>query len=137
VPAITATLIQASCTATGSTVSGTSTFTGATLGTTAIAINPSANTKLINVPGVAVVTLNEQITNGGALTVNALHVVVGPNGSIADIIVGSATCGPNTPVAVGDAFSFQALPVVLGGLALIVLIGFGIRTGIRRLGSAS
>ena len=41
------------------------------------------------------------------------------------------------PKAVGDAFSFHALPIVFGGLALIVLIGFGIRTGIRRLGSAA
>jgi hypothetical protein len=136
--AITAAVVQADCSANGTTVTGSSTLTTATLGTAAIAVNPAPNDVLLNLPNIAVLTLNEQIVhNDGSLTVNALHLVLGPNGSLGDIIIGSATCGPNTPVAGVAAFSFQDLPLILGALALIVVIGFGIRTGIRRLGSAA
>jgi hypothetical protein len=142
-PAITATLISASCsdTAPGA-PTGSSTFTNATIGGTAIVdITPSANTKLINIPGLLVVTLNEQTTSNGTLTVNAVHVELGPisggRGTLADVIIGQATCGPNVPVASVSAFSFQDLPIVLGALALLVVIGFGIRAGVRRLGSAA
>jgi hypothetical protein len=141
-PAVGATLISADCTADGSTLTGQSTFTNASIGGNAVVdIHPAANTKLINLTGVLVVTLNEQTTNSGMITVNAVHVQLGPiingQGSLADVIIGQATCGPNTPVASVAAFSFQDLPLILGGLALIVVIGLGIRTGIRRLGSAA
>lgn len=135
-PAITATLISASCTAHGAgDVSGTSTFTAAKLGANAIAVHPAANTKLINLPNLLVVTVNEQTRsqNGTVLTVNALHIRVGPNGSLGDIVIGNAVCGPNVASAVGDAFSFQNLPLILGGLGLLVAAGMGLRTGTRRL----
>ncbi|MDP9091562.1 MAG: choice-of-anchor P family protein [Actinomycetota bacterium] len=139
VAAITADAVQATCsdTAPGA-PTGSTTLTNAKLGgNTVLDVSPAANTKLINLPPLAVVTLNEQFTNAGMLTVNAIHIVLGPvvngQGSLGDIIIGHVTCGPNAPSAVGDAFSFQNLPVILGGLAVIVLVGFGIRTGIRRL----
>jgi hypothetical protein len=71
----------------------------------------------------------------GTYTVSGLHVALLGTLLVADLA--KVTVGPNVPQAVGDAFSFQALPVVVGALALMVFIGFGIRTGIRRLGSAA
>ncbi|MDT4981311.1 MAG: hypothetical protein QOG07_3190, partial [Pseudonocardiales bacterium] len=33
----------------------------------------------------------------------------------------------------GDAFSFQNLPIILGGIAVLAMIGMAVRTGTRRL----
>jgi hypothetical protein len=140
-PAVSATLIQADCTANGTTLTGSSTFTNASIGGQSVVdIHPAPNTHLINLGPLLTVTLNEQTTDNGTLTVNALHITllgVAGGSSVADVIIGQATCGPNAAVLPVAAFSFQDMPLILGGLALIVVIGFGIRTGIRRLGSAA
>jgi hypothetical protein len=135
---ITADAIEANCSATGD-APPTGGTTVANLRVLGIAVNVPVNGSPIDVsiPGVASVIVNEKVTNpDGSLTVNALHVSL-LGGKVADVIVGSATCGPNVPVADVSAFSFQDLPVVLGGIALILVIGFGIRTGVRRLRSAA
>jgi len=100
-------------------------------------LHPAANTKLLNLTGLAVVTLNEQITHpDGSLTVNAVHVQLGPivNGvaTLGDVVLGSATCGPNAVTAPVDAFSFGSTPIVLIAIAIVVAAGFAVRTGIRR-----
>lgn len=133
--ALTADLVTASCTADGTTLTGSTSLVNAKLGTTTLSASPAPNTILVNdVLGVTV-TLNEQTTTNGALTVNAIHIhVVDPLlGTVTDVIIASATCGPNVPVAAVDAFSFQNLPLIVGGLGLVALIGFGLRTGTRRL----
>ncbi|PZS32660.1 MAG: hypothetical protein DLM58_09425 [Pseudonocardiales bacterium] len=133
--AITADLVTATCSADGTTNTGSTSLVNAKLGTTVLDVSPAANTVLLNVPGVLTVTLNEQTTTAGALTVNAIHIhfVLPVVGTVTDVIIGSATCGPNVPVAAVDAFSYQNLPIILGGLGVVVLIGFGLRTGTRRL----
>jgi hypothetical protein len=140
VPAISADAVDATCSDTAPNAPmGQTTLTNAKLGTTNVLdLHPAANTKLINLPPLAVVWLNQQTTNpDGSLTVNAIHVQVGAlvNGvaSVADVILGSATCGPNAVTAPVDAFLFASLPVVLAGLGAIVFVGFGVRTGVRRL----
>jgi hypothetical protein len=139
VSAISADAVDATCSDTAPDApTGQTTLTNAKLGTTNVLdLHPAANTKLINLPPLAVVTLNEQKTNAdGSLTVNAIHVQVGAlvNGvaSVADVILGSATCGPNAVTAPVDAFSFASLPIVLAGLGAVVFAGFGVRTGLRR-----
>ncbi|MFN2560512.1 MAG: choice-of-anchor P family protein [Jatrophihabitans sp.] len=136
--AIHANAVSATCTATGDTVSGSTTIANLAVGLNPVVNLTAATTQqVLVIPGVASVIIGEQITNptDGSLTVNALHITL-LNGNGADIIIGSVTCTP-TPVAGVAAFSFQDLPLILGALALIVVIGFGIRTGIRRLGSAA
>ncbi|MCW2647860.1 MAG: hypothetical protein QOF87_26 [Pseudonocardiales bacterium] len=138
-PAISATLISATCNgAAPDAPTGSSTFTNATIGGVAINSSPGANTNLLNLTNVVVITINEQTTGpAGVLTVNALHVAVGPIvngvGSLADVVIGHAACGPNAVVVPGDAFSFQNLPIILGGIAVLAMIGMAVRTGTRRL----
>ena len=139
-PALAAQAVVATCSATAPDApTGSTTLTAAQLGGNPLLdLTPAPNTKLLNLTGLAVVTLNEQIVNGdGSLTVNAIHVQLGPivNGTatIADAILSSVTCGPNAVTAPVDAFSFSTLPVVLAGLAAILFIAYGVRTGVRRL----
>lgn len=140
VPGISADAVDATCsdTAPGA-PTGQTTLTNAKLSTNAVLdLHPAANTKLINLPGVAVVTLNEQITSNGALTVNAIHIQLGPVnssnvGTLGDVILGSATCGPNAVTAPVDAFSFGSTPVIIVALALVIAAGFAVRTGMRRV----
>ena len=96
---IRATLVEATCTATRTGNSGASTLADAQLGSLGtVDANPAANTT-IDVPGVASITINEQIDNDdGSLTVNAIHIRL-LGGSLAsvgsgDVIISSATCGP-------------------------------------------
>lgn len=90
--------------------------------------NPAANGATINVPGIASVKLNEQITNAnGSLTVNALHVTLLPNAlgsSLADIVIGSVTCGPNAVAPGTPLFAGPALPAALAGAALVGGVAF-------------
>jgi len=76
-----------------------------------------------NVPPLANIVLNEQITNpDGSLTVNALHVTLlpaVPGPPLAEVIVGSVTCGPNIPTGIGDLFAGPALPVSAAGAVVI------------------
>jgi hypothetical protein len=90
-----------------------------------IAITPTtaANQGPINIPGLATVFLNEQVTNpDGSLTVNALHVQLLPGAlgtTGADVVVGSVTCGPNAQTGAGSLFAGPALPVSLAGAAAV------------------
>lgn len=68
----------------------------------------------------------------GTYSVTGLHIAV-LGGALATVDLAKVTVGPNVPNAVVDAFSFQNLPLILGGLALLVLIGFGLRAGARRV----
>ncbi|MGI8678201.1 MAG: hypothetical protein ACR2LX_05850 [Jatrophihabitans sp.] len=141
-PAVSADLISATCSDTApADPTGSSTFTNASVGGTAIVdVKPAPNTKLLNLGPLLVVTLNEQTLSNGVLTVNALHVQLGPilNGqaSLADVIIGQAVCGPNTAPLATPAFSFQDLWPVLGALAIVALIGYGSVAGVRRFRSA-
>lgn len=78
----------------------------------------------VTVPGIANIILNEQIVSGttnNILTVNALHITLLPFGGLgsplADIVIGSVTCGPNAAVAAVSLFAGPALPVALTAAA--------------------
>lgn len=77
----------------------------------------------INVPGVGTVFLNEQTPNpDGSLTVNALHITLLPNllgVELADIVIGSVTCGPNAVGPVVSIFAGPALPAAATGAAVV------------------
>ena len=120
---VSASAVSATCQATPEGATGSATIVdGRINGTQALDVTPGANT-VIQVPGVAKVTLNEQIQNpDGSLTVNALRVqLIG--GDAADIIVGSATCGPNSEAPPISAIPTAGLPIAGGLVALFVLGG--------------
>lgn len=119
--AISADAVQATCTDNGTAApTGATTLTNAKLGgNTVIDATPAANTSLVNVPGVATVILNEQSTTNGVLTVNAIHIRLA-NGTLGDVIIGQATCGPNTPV-LGTPIFTSTFFVGLGGVAVLLL----------------
>jgi hypothetical protein len=107
--------IYAECTATTAGETGRATLVDANiflLGTPlpiALATAPAPNQGL-TVPNIASVVLNEQINNpDGSLTVNALHITL-LGGNLADIIVGSVTCGPNAVTPPVSIFAGPALP---------------------------
>jgi hypothetical protein len=133
---ISAGVISSSCTA-----NSNSTFTEASdtasLAVTGVTIpaNPGPNTS-VGVPGVATLTLNEQVAGpvAGSVTVTALHIhmLTGE-----DIYIGSSTCGPynaSVPLASG-----RGLAVGLGtlGLAATGVAAVAVSRRRRRLASAS
>jgi hypothetical protein len=73
------------------------------------------------------------LANGsGVYAATGLHLaLLGSRGGFVDLA--KVTVGPNVPTAVGDAFSFQNLPIILGGLAVLILLGYGVRVGFRRV----
>lgn len=101
--AVGATVIKATCTATKGTATGGATFVGLTLAGQAVPLGPlgasTPNNVLLNLPGVAKIVLNEQTKSAGAITVNAVHVFLGPikagAGSLGDVILSHVSCGPN------------------------------------------
>lgn len=103
---ISATIFEATCRATQDGNTGGTRLVGLQSGplTDPIGASPSPNT-VINVPGIASVTINEQISNGdGSLTVNAIHIRLLGSIGTGDVIISSATCGPPglpTPLASG------------------------------------
>jgi hypothetical protein len=105
---ISITLLEATCVATQSGVTGNTRLVGAELGALGdVDASPPPNT-VIEVPGllpgttIVSITFNEQINNpDGSLTVNAVHIrlldgVLGSIGS-GDIIISQARCGPAAP----------------------------------------
>ncbi len=90
--------VTATCSAQrGASTLGTTTLSGATVGTTELPVSPAPNTK-IRYPEQAPtleLTLNEQSIVDGALTVNAMHAHA--LDGTGDLIIGSATCGPLEP----------------------------------------
>jgi hypothetical protein len=72
----------------------------------------------------------------GTYSVTGLHISL-LNNALATADLARVTVGPNVPTAPGAAFSFQDLPLILGGLALLIALGFGARIGVRRLQHAA
>jgi hypothetical protein len=113
-------LITSSCVANGDGVSGTATITNATLGNNPILNGPLTPNTTIDVLGLATVVLNEQIiTNtppsGGnpgstQITVNAAHVRIPANGSVADIILASTFCKAVGPDVLAPVTTTTAAP---------------------------
>ncbi|MDP9115793.1 MAG: hypothetical protein M3O28_00690 [Actinomycetota bacterium] len=68
----------------------------------------------------------------GVSSVTGLHLEL-LGGGLGHVDLAKVTVGPNVPNAVGDAFSFQNLPLILGGIALLLVVGFGLRAGTRRV----
>lgn len=137
--AISADAVSATCTATGTDFTGSATIANLKVGTNPV-VNATFTTQqnVLVIKNVARVIIGEHITNAdGSTTINALHIHLLGAANVGDIILGHVRCGPNAEVLPVAAFSFQDLPIILGGIALVVLIGFGIRTGVRRLGSAA
>lgn len=68
----------------------------------------------------------------GTYSVTGLHVaLLGGGGGFVDLA--HVTVGPNVPTAATDAFSFQNLPIIIGGLAVLFLLAYGVRVGSRRV----
>lgn len=68
----------------------------------------------------------------GDLSVSGLHVsLLDTSGAVADLAM--VTVGPNAPAAPTDAFSFANLPIIFGGIAALIALGFGVRFGARRV----
>ena len=123
---LSADVISATCTATPEGNTGSATLTHATLSSgQTLDVSPGPNTQ-ITVPNVAEIFLNEQTTNSdGSLTVNAVRIVVLP-GALdgndgAEIILGSATCGPNSAAVPINAIPTAGLPLAAGIVAAFVL----------------
>lgn len=124
---LTAKTITASCDATPSGETGSATIVdGVVSGVPVLTTNPSPNTT-ISVPGVATVVLNQQVHNSdGSLTVNAVHITVLPtvNGG-ADVVLASATCGPNAAAPPIPTFPGEGLPLAGGIVVLAGMAGAG------------
>lgn len=129
---VSATLIKATCTATQSGETGSTTLTNATLGSLgALAVNPAPNTTIaISLPvvgHVATLILNEQIHNAdGSLTVNAFHLHLLGGGGVGslgsgDVIISSATCGPaGLPIPIASGLGLWIGLGLLGVIAVPV-----------------
>jgi hypothetical protein len=125
---VSAKLVEATCTATQSGVTGSSKLVDVKLGKPGSGLgdvdaSPAPNTK-VDVPNILSITFNEQIENGdGSLTVNAIHVrLLGGNLSsigTGDVIISSARCGPaGLPVPLASGLG---LWIGLGALGLATL----------------
>ncbi|MFI7676589.1 choice-of-anchor P family protein [Actinophytocola sp. NPDC049390] len=89
---LSASIVEAECVAGPSGVSGTSAIADLTVLGQKIDVTVPGE---IDVLGIAKVRINEQIRKGGALTVNAVHVIIGgPVGNVtsADIVLSQAKC---------------------------------------------
>jgi hypothetical protein len=131
--AISATAISATCTDNAPSVpTGSTTVANLKVGTNSVlnvTLSSSDAPISLNIPNVASVVVNEHSFSGGVLTINALHITL-LGARAADIIIGHVTCGPNA--AAVPAFSFGDTPIILGGIAVLLALVFGIRAGIRR-----
>jgi hypothetical protein len=95
-------LIQSQCVANGDGATGTANISNAHLGTSQLLNGPLAPNTTIDVLGLATVTLNEQIVvntppSGSSpgstqITVNAAHVRIPADASVADIVLASTFC---------------------------------------------
>lgn len=131
-PGISASAVDASCNdAAPAAPTGSTSLANAHLGANqVIDLSPAPNDVLLNLPGLVKLTLNEQTLSGGVLTVNAIHLQLGTNGSLGDLVIAHVTCGPNAPQT--PAFNFGETPIILGGIAVLLALVFGIRAGLRR-----
>jgi len=69
---------------------------------------------------------------GGDPSVSGLHISL-LRDSLAVADLAKVTVGPNAPTGEVDAFSFQNLPVIFGGIAMLIALGYGVRFGVRRV----
>lgn len=115
--------IFAECSATTTTRTGKATVVNARINLLGLALPISLNVsgapnQGLSVPGIASVLLNEQVNNpDGSLTVNALHItLLGTTGNaLAEVIIGSATCGPNAVTPPISLIGGPALPAAAAG----------------------
>jgi hypothetical protein len=132
-PGLSANAVEASCSANApAQPTGATTLVEAHLGQSqVINVSPAPNDVLLNLPGLVKLTLNQQFTDAnGSLNVNAIRLQLGTNGALGDLIIAHAQCGPNAPQ--GPVFNFGETPIILGGIAVLLALVFGIRAGIRR-----
>jgi hypothetical protein len=129
--ALSANAVTATCTFNPSndTVSGTTSIVSgvvAILGSDInILPNPGPNTVLLNVPGIATITLNRQVTHSdGSLTVDGI--VIHLLGKTQDVVVSSATCQKATVVGT----PIMAEGFAIGG-GVLVLLGVAVFFGRR------
>ena len=131
--ALKADAVYASCNASSvPTTAGSATLTNARITSTlqglettllTLPANPAANSGL-SVPGIANVTLNGQASGGpGEIGVTALN-VSSLSGTLASIVVGNVTCGPNAAAAPVPSIPMAGAPIALGLMAILVTGGF-------------
>jgi hypothetical protein len=121
---ITATAVESSCLANANGTFVESTTIGS-LNIAGTALTPGtipANDVFLNIPGIANITLNQQVTGPitGSVTVNAIHIAL--LGALVGetINIASSTCGPfsaDTPIAGGKGLAV--------GLGLLGSVGVG------------
>jgi len=68
-------------------------------------------------------------------SVSALHISL-LNNALAKADLAKVTVGPNAPTGEVDAFSFSNLPIIFGGIAALIALGYGLRFGVRRVRGA-
>jgi hypothetical protein len=68
-------------------------------------------------------------------SVSALHISL-LNNSLAVADLAKVTVGPNAASGEIDAFSFSNLPIIFGGIAALIALGYGLRFGVRRVRGA-
>lgn len=121
--------LEATCTSTPTSFTGSSTLVGGTLnvagyGVIDVPVNPAPNTG-VDLGALGKVIFNEQVVNpDGSITVNAFHIQLATAAGV-DMVLGSATCGPTT----GDApvevpVDAAAVAVAGGGAAAAGAIAF-------------
>ncbi len=120
---ISATAVSSSClvNADGSFVESTTIASLSIAGTSLAPGTIPANDAFLSIPGVANITLNQQVTAPitGSQTVNAIHIAL-LGGTAEEVNIASSTCGPysaDTPVASGKGLAL--------GLGLLGSVGVG------------
>ncbi|GAA2993954.1 choice-of-anchor P family protein [Actinokineospora diospyrosa] len=120
--------IKVSCDATQVGVTGTTALTDVAITGATLPLNPAPNT-VVGLPGIATLTLNEQITDpDGTLKVAGVHMRLEVAGTGGDLYLGAAVCGvaaPPMPMASGAGLWAGV------GLLALVAVPVGV-TAIRR-----
>jgi hypothetical protein len=122
---LTASAVSSSCSfdANTDTVTGTASIADGTVAGILpinLAVNPPPNTT-VNVPGIATITLNRQVTAGdGTLTVDAIYINL--VSGLQTLTLGTSVCNDATlaPVSILPG---MAMPIGLGALGLLALGG--------------
>jgi hypothetical protein len=116
---LTADLVQSRCSGGDTGLGGAAALTGVRVGRELVAASPAPNT-VVRVPGVATVTLNEQIRSANSITVNAVHArLLGRNAG--DVVLSQAHC--DLTVSAPPASPESPLGVLLPLSTMAVLMG--------------